>query len=181
MSEDHTSTVVPIREPLVLARFLAKLQCGPASTCWIWTASQGYGHFNAAGRRWVYAHRFAYAAWVGPIPAGLILDHLCRTRACCNPAHLEPVSTRENILRGTGAAARNARKTHCRYGHRLPRSESGARPCRDCGRRYRSANLERVRVINRRAMARYRALYPERVRESQRRYRAQRAQRGGHR
>lgn len=52
-----------------------------------------------------------------PIPDGLVLDHLCRNRACINPNHLEPVSTRVSILRGEGVMARHARKTHCPHGH----------------------------------------------------------------
>lgn len=55
----------------------------------------------------------------GGIPEGLTLDHLCRVRRCVNPSHLEPVTNRENILRGNGATAINARKTHCKRGHSL--------------------------------------------------------------
>ena len=67
--------------------------------------TQGYGNFNAGARRFVRSHRFAYEALVGPIPDGLHLDHLCRNRACVNPAHLEPVNNRENLLRGEGFVA----------------------------------------------------------------------------
>lgn len=58
------------------------------------------------------AHRFAYERFVGTIPAGLQIDHLCRTRLCVNPAHLEPVTNRENVLRGLAAT-----RTHCAKGH----------------------------------------------------------------
>lgn len=94
--------------------------------CWIWApvASNGYGTLNVGGvRRW--AHRIGYELMVGPIPEGLELDHLCRTPACVNPDHLEPVTHRENL--------RRARTTHCKRGH--PRIE-GERQCRACRRNY---------------------------------------------
>lgn len=172
MDANHVSTPDP-----VLARFMARVQRDATTTeCWLWTASRtpsGYGRFRPSRRPWVYAHRFAYEAQHGPIPPGLELDHLCRTPACVNPAHLEAVTHQENVLRGTGVAARNARKTHCLRGHRLP-TVGRKRPCRDCGRWYRATHLDRVRESNRRAMARYRTLYPERARESRRRYLARR-------
>lgn len=65
------------------------------------------------------AHRFAYERLVGLIPEGLQLDHLCRVPYCVNPAHLEPVTSRENTMRGLNFAAVNAKKTHCLRGHLL--------------------------------------------------------------
>lgn len=104
----------------------------------------GYGQFykgrtslNETGK--TYAHRWSYEYHVGPIPEGLHLDHLCRNRACCNPEHLEPVTPGENVLRGVGGSAMNARKTHCPAGHPLSgdnlRVASGnERHCRECER-----------------------------------------------
>ena len=69
--------------------------------CWEWT-----GHVNNAGYGRVkndYAHRLAYEMFVGPIPDGADLDHLCRRRSCVNPAHLEPVTRSENVRRGYAA------------------------------------------------------------------------------
>ncbi|MBO0885095.1 MAG: HNH endonuclease [Mycobacterium sp.] len=63
------------------------------------------------------AHRIAYTWLVGPIPEGFDLDHLCRVRSCVNPAHLEPVPRRTNLLRGRTIPAANAAKTHCPHGH----------------------------------------------------------------
>lgn len=84
-----------------LAAILGKARETPGSGCWIWTGSKGedgYGSVRYRRRVW-RAHRAAYTILVGPIPAGLELDHLCRVRACVNPAHLEPVTGEENIRR----------------------------------------------------------------------------------
>ena len=89
-------------------RFFWKVQ--KTDTCWLWTDSvsgSGYGQFWQLGAR-IQAHQIAFRDLIGPIPEGLTLDHLCRVRACVNYAHLEPVTNRENILRGVGFAARNA-------------------------------------------------------------------------
>lgn len=70
--------------------------------CWIWQRSvddKGYGRIAIKGKQWK-VHRLAYTLFVGPIPQHLELDHLCRHRDCCNPEHLEPVTHRENFMRG---------------------------------------------------------------------------------
>ena len=81
--------------------------------CWMWTAAKtkcGYGNFKeiASGtqKKWVRAHRFAYEERVGPIPEGLVIDHLCHEPACVNPDHLRAVTHTENMhnLRGPGKA-----------------------------------------------------------------------------
>jgi len=108
----------------LIQRFEDKYFIEPNSGCWIWTAKlekTGYGRMKIA-RKSYYAHRISYELFVGKIPDGLQLDHLCRTRSCVNPKHLEPVAPRTNIIRGlTGATtkARHARKTHCAKGHEL--------------------------------------------------------------
>ena len=110
--------------------------------CWLWTAGldwDGYGIFTAEASRTVRAHRWAYVALVGPIPSGLHLDHLCRNRACVNPDHLEPVTSRINTLRGKTLAAANLAKSHCIHGHPLSGDNlyvraSGWRMCRECAR-----------------------------------------------
>lgn len=109
--------------------------------CWKWTGhvapSTGYG-YASVGR--VYhgpAHRLSFELFVGPIPKGLQLDHLCRQRDCVNPKHLEPVTSAENVLRGTGITANNARKMYCQHGHPLSGKNlklrpDGYRACRAC-------------------------------------------------
>lgn len=97
------------------------------------------------------AHRFAYQHLVGPIPEGLVLDHLCRNRTCLNPAHLEPVTLVENVMRGESPYARKKRQTHCKHGHLLspdnlyPRSD-GTRRCRTCARRVNAESDARARL-----------------------------------
>ncbi len=118
-------------------RFWEKVQ--KTDGCWEWLASRvaGYGRFRAvSGEAHVQAHRWAYEALIGPIPDGLEIDHLCRNRGCVNPAHLEPVTARENVRRGIAPAAVNARKTHCPRGHLYDYTwPSGfRRGCRECKR-----------------------------------------------
>lgn len=103
----------------------------PNSGCWLWDASldgRGYGQINVGyvgggkTRRVILrrSHRVMYELVKGPIPDGMPLDHLCRVRSCINPDHLEPVTTAENLRRGTSSAAVSARAakiTHCVNGH----------------------------------------------------------------
>ncbi len=96
----------------------------------------------------VYAHRAAYELYVGPIPEGLTIDHLCRNTLCVNPAHLEAVTMRENILRGTGPSAQAARKTHCLRGHPFDDGNTlfratGKRVCRACQRVHREKRRDK--------------------------------------
>lgn len=96
---------------------LAECRRGP-DECWLWPVpGNDFGHgatfYNGKTE---YAHRAVYDYLVGPIPEGLTLDHLCRVPGCVNPAHLEPCTLRDNILRSNCLGARNARKETCRCG-----------------------------------------------------------------
>ena len=90
-----------------------------ATGCWEWTAyrDRGYGRKMWKGKV-VLAHRLVWESLVGPIPHRLMLDHVCRNRACCNPSHLRSVSPRENaLINNEGPTAVNAAKLQCTYGH----------------------------------------------------------------
>lgn len=87
-------------------------------------------------QRLLYAHRASYEMFVGPIPEGLHLDHLCRVTLCVRPGHLEPVTLRENTLRGRAGDYQRA-KTHCPSGHEYTEenmfnSPKGHRICKPC-------------------------------------------------
>jgi hypothetical protein len=136
----------PAVDPAV--RFWPRVNRGP--DCWEWTGARlkngGYGVFWD-GRRNVKAHRWAYEHLVGPIPPALTIDHLCRNTACVRPDHLEPVTNRVNILRGTAPSAQSARKTHCVNGHPFTHHNGSQRRCRTClratHRRYRERQKAR--------------------------------------
>lgn len=136
------------------ARFVPDEETG----CWVWqggTGSKGYGRFRWWPGKRTSAHQAVYEVWIGPIPDGLILDHLCRNPSCVNPAHLEPVTFAENVLRGNGACARNARKTHCPRGHEYDAHDGERRYCSTCRREYwrvhRGAEWQRQLRAKRRA------------------------------
>jgi len=105
--------------------------------CWVWTGakSDGYGQVRLKGNaRSGYVHRLVYEHYRGPVPDGLQIDHLCRNRACANPSHLEPVTQRENLLRGATITAAAAARTHCTKGHPLDGRRKGGRYCLTCSR-----------------------------------------------
>lgn len=125
--------------------------------CLVWqrnTVLGGYGRI-VIDRRKVLVHRAVYEYFNGPIPEGLTIDHVrargCHSRACCNPSHLEVVTFRDNVLRGSSFAAKNARATHCPSGHPYDEANTrwyeGRRYCRQChtinGRKRRREQRER--------------------------------------
>lgn len=129
-----------------------RARCVVSSTgCWEWQGSRnwdGYGHARHEGKLSL-THRLTYTFAVGPIPDGLTIDHLCRVRACCNPAHLEPVDRRTNVLRGDTFQAKHAAQTHCLRGHEFTPANtfieaSGSRRCIAC-RRARVSAARRAR------------------------------------
>lgn len=128
-----------------IKRMWARTVVDEASGCWVWTGAlfrgTGYGLTWFNGRkRSVHSLSAEVFGIVGD--EGLVLDHVaargCVHRACWNPAHLEWVTRGENVLRGTGLSAENARKTRCPYGHEYTAENTrvyrGARYCRACAR-----------------------------------------------
>ena len=111
-------------------------------TCWLWNGGRnlgGYGAINVGGRAGGMrgAHRVSYELFVGPIPDGFEVDHLCKVPACVRPEHLEAVPPRVNNLRSNSNAAKRAKQTHCRNGHPFTPANTyvtkrNQRVCRRC-------------------------------------------------
>lgn len=121
-------------------RFWAKVD-KQSNGCWLWTAycqPNGYGWFYAGPDISHAAHRFSFELLVGPVSEGLDLDHLCRVRSCVNPAHLEPVTRRENLLRGETVTAMHAAQQFCINDHEFTPANTYVYPdgrrrlCRAC-------------------------------------------------
>lgn len=121
----------------------------PNSGCWLWIGciAGRYAQMSVSGKR-IPSHRWSYEYFRGTIPPGYTLDHLCGITFCVNPDHLEPVSITENILRGNGLAAKNARKSSCPIGHEydifiVQKNGRQARACSICRR-----NAHRLQARN---------------------------------
>jgi hypothetical protein len=178
--------IVQLMTPKDLRRFHGSYIVVLSSGCWQWNGTRrpdGYGQFSygpAKDRTQYMAHRLAWELEKGPIPEGKVLDHLCRNRACVNPAHLEPVTIGENVLRGEGITAQHKRKTHCKRGHALEgdnlyRAGQRGRTCRTCHieRQMRWQNQNKA---DRAAYGReYYVKNAERLKEAARRYRQKKA------
>lgn len=133
-------------------RFMSRIEVAPDG-CWIWQSTinnQGYGviAFEGKARK---AHRFAHEVFIGPIPEGFDVDHLCRVRSCANPEHLEAVTHRENVLRGVGRAAQGARQETCVKGHPFDSTTvrpngRGQRVCRTCNNERNRAYYHRQKL-----------------------------------
>lgn len=109
-----------------------------SSGCWEWFGNknrQGYGKVPFRGRV-VVPHRLIYQTVFGEIDRTLVSDHTCENKSCVNPRHIDPVTTKENIFRGTAPASVNARKTHCVNGHEFNQKNTytlnNMRACRVC-------------------------------------------------
>jgi hypothetical protein len=146
---------MPRKEP-VADRFNRMYTPEPNSGCWLWLGyctKNGYGRIGVWGKRGTvdYAHRISYELFNGPIPNHLTVDHKCRVRCCVNPDHLRLLTLAENTLAGENFVAKQARQTHCRYGHPLFGDnlvmERNTRQCRVCKRRREIARLPRPRAL----------------------------------
>lgn len=128
-----------------------KADCG----CWEWQGALNNKGYGVIGDNYkvVYVHRVAFEQVFGPIPHGMELDHLCRNTKCANPYHMDVVTHRTNILRGTSPMSVQARATHCMWGHELIgdafwTDKRGRRHCLTCDyRRKKAARLEAGRKL----------------------------------
>lgn len=152
--------VINFGDPRIPGRVWNRVQPCPMSGCWLWTGTQtdkGYGFTSRPGppRKPCYVHRWTYEVANDGISPDLEVDHLCRQPSCCNPLHLELVTTRVNGLRGIGISAQRAQQTHCTNGHeftpentlRNPDNTRRCRTCRDALNRFHGA----LRVAQRRS------------------------------
>ena len=135
MGADDRNRVIRSMTDREKARFWSKIDIVDDDSCWLWTRGKNLGYGLTTIRyQNLLAHRVAYELLVGQIPDGLQVDHLCRVRACCNPAHLEPVTAAENMRR----SGPYSRKTHCPHGHAYDeqntyhRADGHGRQCRAC-------------------------------------------------
>lgn len=134
-----------------------RIICDEVNGCHIFRGakdSSGYGHV-AIGSKMVKVHRLAWERENGPIPAGLVIDHICRNRACCNVEHLRLVTRQTNATENsTSEAAINAAKTHCKHGHEFTPSNTirkkNGRECRTCKQINKRRENQRNRDMSRR-------------------------------
>lgn len=129
---------------------------GGPDACWTWLGSlnrpNGYGALRHQGRN-TSAHRVAWELTIGPIPPGMILDHLvCDNPRCANPTHMQMTTQRHNVLRAKNSAgARNAATTHCPNGH--PYNEENTYHHHRAGRQCRTCRRNRQRQLKQKATA----------------------------
>lgn len=142
--------LLSLRTRLIRYRAYGPVPSGLLTPCWLWAMRRkksGYAVTNIGSgdqRCRVYVHRLAYELWKGPIPPKLQLDHLCRTRHCFNPDHLEAVTQQVNIERGDSARStseRAKRMTAFKCGHTTEPANvcyrtNGSRSCLQCNRAF---------------------------------------------
>lgn len=133
---------------------LKKVLIDPNTECWLWqghVGPDGYARSVFLNKKQESVHRVSYLTFVGEIPGGMAIDHICRNRKCCNPKHLQVLSVKENTLLGIGPTARNRKKTHCPRGHAFDESNTyidtrNARKCRACVKIDNDESAQRKRV-----------------------------------
>lgn len=128
-------------KPTAAESFAAKITPGDGG-CWQWIGTMhaaGYGVFRHDGQQWL-AHRWSFEHHIAPVPDELVIDHLCRNRACVNPWHMEPVTNEENLRRGLGYSLQNGMRSCCVNGHEYTPENTYTDPtkgtvrCRTCAR-----------------------------------------------
>lgn len=166
-----TNTIaIPALTATQIAKFYSHVTLDPETGCHVWQGrlnDSGYGMVGIDKKQY-RAHRVSYVINFGEHAPGLVLDHLCRNRACINADHLEPVTSRTNTLRGEGLAAINSLKSHCPRGHAMVDSNkigdnvgTHGRACRSCdnaariARRRGLSGAARERFIKKESDARY--------------------------
>ena len=144
-------------DPDSLALFMSKIS-KDESGCWIWIGyknSAGYGRVFFWNRKGQPAHRWAYEYFKGEIPKGLVIDHLCRVHACCNPDHLEAVTNQVNIQRGVSPSMLIRKSGKCRNGHDMTpenvRFEYGMQKCKTCRNAYARIYNAKKRLLRKQA------------------------------
>lgn len=133
MADSVNALSLPVGFDLYAGLFIKKFLIG--DECWEWTASKdrlGYGRFGSYTRGSTLAHRVSYKLFVGPIPEGMELDHLCGNRGCVRPDHLEPVTHAENMRRGIQGSGPSCPNGHPYLPNNLYTYKNGKRMCRIC-------------------------------------------------
>jgi hypothetical protein len=155
MRKSRPARLTTGREELTMPiRFFEKIEFRPEPDgCWIWTGADSGGDrpygISWDGERRVKAHRWAFLAAGGELPAGYEPDHTCRTPLCVRPSHMEAVTQLENIMRSDAPGPLAVRTNRCKRGHEFTpentrRRGDGGRECRACQRMHRRAYKARV-------------------------------------
>lgn len=165
------------QEMTAIERFLSKMRISnvhfyEGTACWEYLGSKnknGYGEFWDSGR--TMCHRFIYEYYYGAIDPNLHVHHLCYNPSCCNVLHLKQLTRRENILDGNSPPAINARKTHCKNGHKYNEkntyTHNGHSECRICKKEYVRTHQEQVMI----SVKRYRERNREKIKLRMKEYR----------
>lgn len=129
-------------------RFFARVDV--SGDCWEWLRGKdkdGYGKYRRHNKHH-RAHRYVWELLVGPIPAGLVIDHLCKNTSCVNPDHLEPVTWAENLHRGESIQAKFARNKLCPRGHEYRHTQTGGyRHCWECNNQKRRERRAKAKEL----------------------------------
>lgn len=140
------NTIFDVLLDLVICEFVGtedRHPLCPPTGCWEHPGNGSGSHYSQISIACVNVsgHRLVYSHFVGEIPKGYQIDHLCKNQRCANFEHLEAVSPEENNRRSNSPTALNAKKTHCLQGHPYDERNTQVRPnggrkCRKCHQEY---------------------------------------------